>query len=193
MLYHHISTLSDNSLAYQILCQQEHLSLPSVFDEIRSFLAKYEIIDVKSFTKKEWHTFVKRCIENENRESLLEASKRYKKLDYLSLSCEDYEVKPYFYQLNLALSRIKFRERSLTMKYCRLHFSSDKEYLKSAFACPSCQNENDNQVTFYDQLSHWRVCSKYASMRISKDLDDDFQLTNYYSQIIKLRASEQEK
>ena len=73
--------------------------------------------------------------------------------------------------------------------------SSDKEYLKSAFVCPSCQNqnENDNEDTFYDQLSHWRVCSKYASMRISKDLDDDFQLTNYYSKIIKLRASEQEK
>ena len=96
ILYHHISTLPENALSYQILCQQERLNLPSVFDDIRSFLARYEVVDIKSFTKKEWATFVKKCIHNENREYLLDASKRYKKLDYLGLSCEDYEVKPCF-------------------------------------------------------------------------------------------------
>ena len=73
---------------------------------------------------------------------ILELSKNLKKLDYLSLSCETYEVKPYFYKLSLAQSRIKFQERSLTLKHVRLHYPSDKEYLKAAFSFPSCTKDN---------------------------------------------------
>ena len=111
-------------------------------------------------------------------------------MDHLSLSCENYEVKPYFYKLNLALSRVKFRERALTVKYCRLHFSSDKQFLKSAFVCPSCSKDSEGPQ-FYDQLSHWRTFSSYEYLRNKyKDLSDDFQLSQYYSDIIQLRASE---
>ena len=103
-------------------------------------------------------------MDEENRESILNSAKKYKKMDHLSLSCEDYEVKPYFYELSLALSRVKFRERALTVKHCRLHFSSDKQFLKSAFVCPSCSKDNEGPQ-FYDQLSHWRSCSSYEYLR----------------------------
>ena len=110
----------------------------------------------------------------------------------MSLSCEEYEIKPYFYILNLAMSGVRFRERSLTMKYCRLHTPSDKHFLKQAFVCPSCQNDNEG-TQYFDQLSHWRSCLRYAFLRESRDLTDDYQLTQYYSEILKLRASELEQ
>ena len=192
ILFHHIKTLSERAISYQVLSQQERFNLPSVFDDIQPFLTKYEVIDIKSFSKKEWALFVKKKLDIENREAILEISKKYKKLDHVSLALEKYEVKPYFHNLNLAQSRLKFRERSLTMNYCKLHFPSQKEFLKTAFVCSSCIDD-DNEGPFYDDLFHWRVCSGYAYLRISRNLDDDHQLTNYYRDIIQLRASELDK
>ena len=136
MLYYHICNLPKTALSFQVLKEQQRLKLPSVFDEIQPFLSKYGVSDITGFSKKDWSLFVKQKIDLENRNHILELSKNYKKLDYLSLSCETYEVKPYFYKLSLAQSRIKFQERSLTLKHVRLHYPSGKEYLKAAFSCP---------------------------------------------------------
>ena len=73
-----------------------------MFDEIKPFLSKYEVVNINSVSKREWSGFVNKKLDYENRLQILEASKGYKKLDSLSLSCEDYEVKSYFYNLNLA-------------------------------------------------------------------------------------------
>ena len=165
--FHHVSTLPGNSLGKQVLNKQQRLGLPSVFDEIKPFLSKYEVVNVNSVSKMEWSGFINKKIDYENRLQILEASKGYKKLDSLSLSCEDYEVKSYFYNLNLAQSCVKFRQRSLTMTHCRMHYLS--QYLKTAFVCPSCTEGNSNDYQkpmFFDQLSHWTVCSKYAKMRL---------------------------
>ena len=180
LLYQHISHLSDSDISHRVLVQQQRLQLPGLYEDVSRFLNKYEVIDIQSFSKSEWSRFVNSKIESENRDYLFERSKYYKKLDYLSLGCEDYEVKPYFHKLNLAQSRIKFWERSKTLKYCRTSHPSEESNLKVSMRCFECEK--------VDLLSHWSSCSGYAHLRKSKNLDDDFDLTNYYSEIIKLRV-----
>ena len=93
LLYHHISTLPETSLANQIMKTQERLCLPSLRKEILWFLAKYGIHDVKLYSKDKWKIFVKNSIRELNRNQLLESIKSYKKLDYLELALEDFERK----------------------------------------------------------------------------------------------------
>ena len=52
LLYHHISCLQKNSLAHQMMMVQEDLNFPSLRDEVKSFLYKFEITDVTQFSKK---------------------------------------------------------------------------------------------------------------------------------------------
>ena len=102
------------------------------------FLNKHEIIDIRKFTKKQWKTFVDAKISSENRNFLIEWSKNYKKINSLDLENEEYERKQYLYKLSLAQARIKFRERSKTMKLCRTHFSSDRSNFDAVFQCFHC-------------------------------------------------------
>ena len=125
-LFHHISCLPEQALSHQILLNQQRLKLPGLQCEVESFLNKYEVTNIRSFTKQEWKVFVKDKIISENREYLLKWSEQYKKVDSLSLACEEFEIKPYFFKLNLAQSRLKFRERSKCMKFCRPHYPSDE-------------------------------------------------------------------
>ena len=154
LLYHHISHLSDSDISHRVLVQQQRLQLAGLHEDVSRFLNKYEVVDIKSYSKSEWSRFVNSKIEDENRDSLWERSKYYKKLDYLSLGCEDYEVKPYFHKLNLAQSRIKFWERSKTLKYCRTSHPSEESNLKVSLRCFHC-----NEI---DLISHWYTCPRYS-------------------------------
>ena len=112
ILYHHIACLPERSISNRIMKIQENLNFPSLFEEIADFLTKHEIISVQSYSKAAWKDLVKHLIESDNRESLLESTKKYKKLDYASLSCEEPRMREYFLELNLTGARIKFKERS---------------------------------------------------------------------------------
>ena len=100
------------ALSRRVLDTQERHQLGGLSQDVRPFLARHQVIDIRSFSKTEWRKFVKRNLNIENRDFLIEWSEKYKKVDSLSLACEDYERKAYFDNLNLAQSRLKFRERS---------------------------------------------------------------------------------
>ena len=125
LLYHHLATLSNKSLAKSILLIQERLNFYSIKNEVQSFLAKHEVVDITAFSKQKWKVFVNNKIASDNRELLIEQAKSYKKLDSLSLSCEDYKIKDYFTEMNLADSRLKFRIRSQCVNTCKTTCSSD--------------------------------------------------------------------
>ena len=55
-------------------------------------------------------------ISEENRLTLLEQAKSYKKLDSLSLACEEYKLKDYISNQNLADARLTFRTGRLFFK-----------------------------------------------------------------------------
>ena len=185
MLFHHISCLPEQALTRQVLEVQQRLHLGGLHVELEDFLAKHGVYDVRQFSKIKWRKFVSEKIDIANRDFLIEWSESYKKVDSLSLAVEEYEIKNYLNELNLAQARLKFRERSSCMKFCRTHASSDQGNIKARFQCFACSN--------VDVLSHWRTCLSYANLRRNRDLDSDVDLLAYYQDIILLRSTEEEK
>ena len=92
---------------------------------------------------------VKRKIEMDNREFLIESAMKYKKIDYLEMACEEYGMKEYFLSLDLYSSRIRFMERASCMPLCMSHQPSNQKYIDRGFIC-LC---NEKKV---DTLHHWR-------------------------------------
>ena len=156
--------------------------MPSLRDEIETFLNEHQIVDVTQYSKNNWKAFVKEKIISKNRQSLLEMAKNLKKADYFSLACEDFKIKDYFSELNLDNVRMKFRERSQCIKTCRSHASSDFENMKALYQCYHCSNQ--------DVLSHWWVCESYKHLRINKNKNSDADVCEFYRAVIKLRQSE---
>ena len=182
MLYHKILTLPSNSLALSVLQIQQRLNLYSLKDEVMPFLAKHEVYDVASYSKSKWRDFVKLKISEDNREHLLEQAKRYKKLDPLSLSCEEYKMKDYFSELNLKDARLKFQIRAQCVKTCRTMYPSDERNIKAQFECIFCPKLNI--------LSHWRKCPKFEFLRKNKTFSEEKDLLDHYHEVIKIRMEE---
>ena len=186
LFYHKVACLPENAVARKIMECQEKFEFPNLRNEISNFLTENEIVDVKDYSSKEWKELVKRKIESANRESLLESSKKYKKLEHLALALEEPNVNEYFYTLDLAGSRTKFQERAKTISTCKSHRPSDKDNLLSMF-CSFCNTKS------ICSLSHWRNCSGYSHLKVSRNLSLDRDLVSYYMDIIELRKAELER
>ena len=65
LLYHHLATLSNNSLAKQILLIQDRLNLYSIRNEVQQFLAKHEAANITAFSKQKWRLFVNKRIASD--------------------------------------------------------------------------------------------------------------------------------
>ena len=181
LLYHHISCLPESSISHQVLRIQERLNFPSLRDEVINFLRKHEVFDVKSFSKRDWQRFVRRKILDMNRDFIVENSRKYKKIDHISMACEEFGIKEYFSNLNLHDSRLKFRERSKCLPSCRIDYPSDKDNIKAAFKCYDCDEIDSGSL-------HWQSCSGYEHLRRNRNLQSDVELCGYYRDIIKLRG-----
>ena len=184
-LYHHIiACLSPKAVIHQVLISQRRLHLKGLHSEIEDFLIKHEISDVRVYSKAEWKALVKRKIEIDNREFLIDLSKSYKKIDYLEMACEDYGMKDYFHRLDLKSSRIRFQERASCISKCMSHQPSNKKFIEAGFIC-LC---NEGQI---DNLRHWRNgCRLYSELKSSNKLETDEELTKFYLDIIQLRSNE---
>ena len=115
-----------------------------------------------------------------NRKQVIDQMKSLKNFDYVELSLEDFKLKDYFGELNLELSHLNFRSRSLTMTSCATHYPSDEKFIKSGFECMnSCGN--------IDSLTHWKYGNCYSHL-LPENLDDDKQLCQLFKRIIQLRT-----
>ena len=186
MLYHHVANLKENAVARRVQEISQKFHFPGLHLEVSHFLTKHEIIDVNSYSNSEWKKKISQLIADENREFHIENAKRYKKIDYVTLSCEEAGIKEYFSTLDLYQSRLKFKERAACMTSCKRQFSSLEENLKTSFFCNSCLSEEQ-----IDVISHWRRCSSYLPYRMSRNLDDDSQLMSYYQDILNHRKAEE--
>ena len=167
------------------MMEQERLQFPSLRDEISHFLAKFEVFEVSTFSKREWKEFVRRKIVQLNREYLIEWCQKYKKLDQLSLSIEEFGLKDYFSILSLDQARVKFRERAKCLRTCKLHYPSDWLNIKTMFKCRHCEDIDSGD-------GHWKTCSGYKHLRDNKNLDDISQLISYYQEVIKMRDEDEQ-
>ena len=60
---------------------QEMMGFPSLYDDIKHFLNKYAIIDVNSYSKQNWRQLVFGKTDLENRQYLINWTRKYKKMD----------------------------------------------------------------------------------------------------------------
>ena len=187
LLFHYISTLTYKAILKKVLQIQQKYDFPGLHREVKAFIIEHEIEDVTKFTKKEWKNLVTRKVHDANRKYLINASRKYKKIDYLDMATEEYKVKEYFTNLDLNRARIKFQERASTMVSCTSHLHNDEKFLKGGYFCPYKEDREERKIM---SLFHWRECSLYAHLRISRNLDQDADLTSYYNDIINLRVKD---
>ena len=118
-------------------------------------------------------------ILDKNRLFLLDMAKSLKKIDYLSVACEDFGLKDYFSELSLDLARTKFREVTKCMKTCRSHASSDPENLYAMHRCFDCSSQ--------DTLDHWWICDAYKHLRENMSKESDEDICRFYQAVINQR------
>ena len=186
LFLHHLATLDDDSLAKQVYTVQSKLALPGLVQECEEYLVKFGICDITRYSKPQWKRLIQKCIENLNREMLLEKMKTsYKKLDHKKFAEEKFELQPYLTNLNLNQARQNFRIRSFMTRTVKMNFPNDVGYRRESWKCQDCQN--------IDTQSHIQHCPAYEHLRAGKDLGNDLDMVKYFQQVIALRESGDEK
>ena len=94
--------------------------------------------DIQIYSKSQWKNIIKDKIYEKNRCDLLEQIRGYKKLDYFTLSKESFKRKPYFTELTLAQSRLKFQIESKMTRTVRMNYQGKEEYAKELWKCWDC-------------------------------------------------------
>ena len=104
---------------------------------------------------------------------------KYKKINYSEMSEDNFELKPYFKNLDLSWDRDKFRLRSKMTKTVKMNYPSDKGYKADLWSCWHCPS--------LDTQSHIMTCPAYQQFRENRNLDNDQELVKFFRQVIQLR------
>ena len=153
---------------------------PGLVDECKNFLARFNIVNIKSFSKLKWKNIVKTKIIELNKSDLLSKMSTLNKLNNKLLSEEKYEMKPYFRELNVMEARLKFRIRSSMVPSVKMNFSSDKKFQQELWECQHC--------AYIDTQSHIiSSCPAYEQLRINKNLENDKDLVQFFKEVLQMR------
>ena len=108
---HHLENLPDTALAKEVLRVQTEQNLPGIVSECRQYLAKFEIFDLRAYSKAQFRKLIKAKILDLNKTRIVEQArhKQYKKVDVNDLSSNDFRLKDYIRNLSATDARIKFR------------------------------------------------------------------------------------
>ena len=181
MFYHHLINLPNDTLANEIVNIQETMSYPGLVTEYKKLIEKYELPNIRMFSRMQWKKLVKSEIAKENRLGLLARIKNgYKKLDYDALCYEKFETKDYFKTLNLPDARLKFALRTKMTRTVQMNFKGDPRFSKNGWKCLECDTP--------DTQDHIVRCRSYKDIRIGKDLNSDKDLVDYFREVIKMRG-----
>ena len=101
-----------------------------------------------------------------------------KKVDYLLLKEEKFELKDFFRNLSLAESRTMFAIKT-NMVRAKMNYMSDKNYAHDMWKCNECNMQCSTE--------HIKVCPKYRHLRTNIDWENDGMIVKYFQQVIKLR------
>ena len=146
LFLHHLATLDDDSLAKQVYNVQKRLELPGLVEECQEYLIKFGICDITKYSKTQWKTLIKKCVQNLNKDTLLDTMKSsYKKLDHNKFATEKFELKPYLLNLQTDDGRQKFRLRSFMTKTVKMTLLSRNSY-GSVHSVHSVQTSTHNPI-----------------------------------------------
>ena len=187
LFLHHLYNLPDTALAREVLAVQSEQGLPGIVDECNSFLAKFELFDLKQFSKFQFKKIVKQKIKMLNKSKLLEIarSKQYKKVNFNDLSENDFNLKQYFKSMSIADSRLRFKVESQMVPLVKMNFQSDKQYTKELWVCDNCLIPGE--IGIMDTQQHILGCSEFESLRQGRDLSKDADLVAYFKDVLHAR------
>ena len=185
LFLHHLVSLSDDSLAKEVIAVQERLALPGLVQECHGFIVKFGITKVEKYTKNQWKTLVKTKIMEMNKHAIIEQSLPYKKIN-LSAD-EKFERQSYIKNLNISEARMQAKMTPTI----QMNFQSDAEFTRNLWTCSGCKDMDnamgDKVVGNRDTQQHVMVCPGYADYRDNKNFDDDRDLVRYFQQVINKR------
>ena len=180
LLYHHLLSLDNDTLAKEILNIQIEEKLQGLASECSSFLCELKIYnDPLFFSKSLWNKQIKSKIHEKNRSELLNRIRSYSKLEYSKFVNEEYGQKEYLNNMKINDARTYFAMRGRMLRTVQMNFKNKPEYIANQYKC-IC-GEDDHQV-------HLTMCPSYAHLREGLDLDEsDNDLVRYYQMVIRER------
>ena len=176
---HHLMNLPEDSLANECAIIQERLSFPGLISEMKDFLKGLDLPDMREVSKDQWKTHVNKLIREKNKHDLVKMAERYKKIESEEMSLDKFERKSYLTNLRMDQARTKFKLKTKMMKNVKLNYKNDPKNLKKLWKCSECD--------YIDSQDHILWCEGYTELRKNKDLDDDYDLTRYFQQVMQLR------
>ena len=180
---HYIICQDEESLAHQILVEQNSENFPGLAKECKNFIKELNIVDPFEIelSKHEWKKIVKNAVTKANTEELKhEIKEKYKKLEKSDLVKEEFGRKEYLKVLNIQQARTKFKFRCSMTQHVKMNQKGNEQYAKALWRCEECGLQDTN--------SHLLWCTGYESLREGKDMECDQHLCDYLQKIFKIRT-----
>ena len=129
IFYHHLLCLPASSLANQGLTIQKLEQLPHTLNaECEGFLDALEITyNPQNLTKQQWKRQVSSKIHLRN--------KSYEKVNYETLSNEEYGLKYYIKEMTTKEAQVYFSSRAHMLPSDQHHFKNKHEYIENEWRC----------------------------------------------------------
>ena len=181
---HHLVHLDEKSIAFKVFEEQKKMKCNSLYREGREFLAILNLKenDIKVNNKKQWARMLRQRVMEKNRSVLLDKAKEYKKIDFMTMKEEEFELKNYFKEMTLKDSRTKFSVISQTTMTVKSHCMSDKENARVLWQCP------EPECKMIDSISHIKTCENYANLRLKhNNLETEIDEIHYFQDVISYR------
>ena len=189
LFLHHVATLSPNTLARQVYereCRQDPLtSGVTLVRECQTYLTEFGIHDIQSYTKYQIKGILRKKIFLKNKCELIQMSEKYKKIDTASFSCESFQMKQYFKELNLQQSRLQFKLNSKMTPKIASNFHRDPKYREMNYLCVGCSVRRDSE-------DHVTRCERYSDLRQNLNLDVQKDLLTFFQLVIDRQTVEEQ-
>ena len=196
LFLHHVATLPDDSLAREVFQVQEELNLPGLLQDCQEFLVERRITKFSNYSKSQWKSLIKAEIHKLNKETVLKKMIGYSKVSYENHLNEPYQLQPYLRTLNIADARLRFKLKTHMAPSIMMNFPSDVKFTEQLWTCTGCGddcNKADGQVGGRrDTQTHIMICPGYADLRVDKNMKEDKDLVQYFSQVIRKRLNTDE-
>ena len=181
LLYHHLTHLPHDSLAWEIAQIQNELHLPGLIQECKENIEELKLPEAEVCSKFQWKNTIKKKIKEKNKSDLLRQvrNKEYKKINADEMEKEEFGRKPYLSNLDIHSARMKFGLQTKMVKSVKLNYKNDPANKKKMWKCDDCQS--------IDSQEHILWCPAYSLLRHEKNLEDDQDLTRYFLQVLRFR------
>ena len=182
LFLYHVFHLDDDALAKEVLEEERRLHLKGLWAEGLECLRQLDISleDLVSMNKSQFKQKVKESAKELNKYQLLQEMMKLKKLDYIKLKDEEFEMKKYFQEYTLEDARTKFAVDTEMLRSVKMLFSSDPEFAADLWSCEAGCGR-------VESLRHIQVCPGYAEHWDNRSKDNTLDTIHYLQDVVMAR------